>query len=154
MKVIILSDSHGNFAALKKVVVHESPFDLLVHLGDGLEDVMRLRRVLDFSFDGVNGNNDPRGMYPDSLTLKLGTKTWFICHGHHYGVNRGLEELIKAAQENKAKVAFFGHTHQPFRERIKHIELINPGSVCFYHSHQPTYITWDSRNDDFVFRNL
>jgi putative phosphoesterase len=143
MKVIILSDSHGSFGALKKIVESERPFDLLIHLGDGLEDLLRLSRMVDFQFDGVNGNGDPPGMYPVDLTLNLGGHICFFTHGHHYGVHQGFGRFVAAAKKNKARYAFFGHTHQPFQEPVKGIQVFNPGSICFYLSPSPSYIRWE-----------
>ncbi len=143
MKLVIVSDSHGGFGNLKKVVERETPFDLLVHLGDGLEELARLGRIIDFQYDAVNGNNDPPGMYPGDLILKLQGKICLFTHGDRYGVISGLDQLVEAARRHRAKFVFFGHTHQPCQERIKGVEMINPGSICFYISPRPTYITWE-----------
>jgi predicted phosphodiesterase len=68
MKLIIVSDSHGSFGGLKKIVEREAPFNLLLHLGDGLEELARLGRIIDFQYDGVNGNNGPLfRAYPSTL---------------------------------------------------------------------------------------
>lgn len=154
MKVIILSDSHGSFGTLKKIVEAERPFDLLIHLGDGLEDLVRLSRIIEFSFDGVNGNSDPLEMYPQNLTLNLGGQICFFTHGDHYGVNRGTDQLAAAAKKNKARYAFFGHTHQAFREQVKGLEVINPGSICSYLSPKPTYIRWEIEHSQLLFQAL
>jgi putative phosphoesterase len=153
MKVIILSDSHGSFGTLKKIVEFEQPFDLLIHLGDGLEDLVKLSRIMEFNFDGVNGNGDPREMYPANLTLKLGGQICFFTHGHDYGVNHGIDQLVAAARKHKARYVFFGHTHQAFREEIKGLEIINPGSICYYLSPKPTYIRWEIENNQLLFQN-
>ena len=34
MKVVIVSDTHGSFYELKKIIAAERPFDVLVHCGD------------------------------------------------------------------------------------------------------------------------
>jgi putative phosphoesterase len=154
MKVIILSDSHGSFGTLKKIVESERPFDLLIHLGDGLEELLRLSRIVEFRFDAVNGNGDPAGMYPLELTLNLGGQICFFTHGHHYGVNQGVSQLVAAAKKNKARYAFFGHTHQAFREQIKGVELLNPGSICFYLSPKPAYIRWKIERNELLFRQI
>lgn len=148
MKVIIVSDSHGCFGVLKKIAALEWPFDRLIHLGDGLEDIHRLSRIMDISFDGVNGNGDPPGMYPLDLTLTLGGKVCFFTHGHYYEVNQGVGKLVSAARKNKCRYAFFGHTHQPLRERTKGIIVYNPGSICAYLSPKPAYIRWEMEQSE------
>lgn len=153
MKIIILSDSHGSLGTLKKIVEREWPFDLLIHLGDGLEDLTRLNRVMDFNYDGVNGNGDPPGMYPKHLTLKLNNRICFFTHGDDYGVHQGYGPLVNAAKNNKAGYAFFGHTHQAVREHLKGVEVINPGSICFYLTPKPAYISWETERNQLLFQN-
>lgn len=153
MKVIILSDSHGSFGTLKKIVESEHPFDLLIHLGDGLEDLMRISRNIEFKFDGVGGNGDPAGMYPQNLTLKLAGQICFFTHGDSFGVNQGVNQLVATAKKNKARYVFFGHTHQAFQEQVKGVGVFNPGSICFYLSPRPTYIRWEIERNQLVFLN-
>lgn len=154
MKVIIVSDSHGCFGVLKKIVTLEQPFHQLIHLGDGLEDLQRLSRIVEFRFDGVNGNGDPPGMYPEDLSLNLGGRVCFFTHGHNYGVNQGVDQLVSAAKKHQARFAFFGHTHQASRKLISGIEIFNPGSICTYLSPNPTYIRWEIGRREPVFLQL
>jgi len=154
MKLIIVSDSHGGFGVLKKIVALEQPFDRLIHLGDGMEDLQRLIRIMEFRFDGVNGNTDPPGMYPPELTVNFDGHICFFTHGHHYGVHQGVERLASAARNHKARYAFFGHTHQSFQKRLRGIKIYNPGSICTYLSLIPTYIRWEPGLSEPVIREL
>ncbi|MGE5582017.1 MAG: metallophosphoesterase family protein [Bacillota bacterium] len=140
MKIVVISDSHGDFAALKRVVAKEEPFELLIHLGDGLEDGFRLRRIKEFNLDGVNGNNDPGDLFPEKLILKLGGKICFFSHGDQYQVHNGLDLLWQAAGGEKADLVFYGHTHR-FEDRVfKGKRFFNPGTICSYLNREPSYL--------------
>ncbi|MCL6590730.1 MAG: YfcE family phosphodiesterase [Firmicutes bacterium] len=155
MKIIIAGDSHGSIAILKQIILREQPFDRFIHLGDGLEDFLRLQRSLDFScsavFEAVNGNSDPPGMFPEELALKLGKITCLFTHGHHYQVHQGPAALVQAAKQNRAKYVFYGHTHQASDKTLHGIRLINPGTVCFYLSPEPSYVSWETTTGEILF---
>ena len=54
----------------------------------------------------------------------------FITHGHLYNVKYGmLDSLVYAAQEQGAKIAMFGHTHEADYEEMGGVKLINPGTA-------------------------
>jgi putative phosphoesterase len=138
-KAVILSDSHGSFGVLQKIVARETPFDLLIHLGDGVEEGLRLKLLTEFNFDAVAGNNDPRDAFPVNLILKFGHYRCFFTHGHSYQVTDNLDGLVAAAKKEKAMIAFFGHTHYYSDQVYKGVRLVNPGTVCRYLNPNPYY---------------
>ncbi len=140
MKVVIVSDSHGNLGVLKRIVQREAPFDLLFHLGDGIEEALRLQKLVGFNLDGVEGNNDIKGVFPTALTLRLGEKRCFFTHGHLDEVGRNLTLLAAHTRESKADLVFFGHTHHFCDQVHKGVRLLNPGSVCEYLSRGAAYL--------------
>lgn len=144
-KIIVVSDSHGNFGALKKVAERESRWDLWIHLGDGLTEMEMLRRKwpdqsLAFGFEGVSGNNDPPGAYPELLALKIGAQRFLLTHGHLCGAGRGYEGLLAAARRERCRIVLFGHTHHYTDLQYRGTRLINPGSLCGYLTPQPGYL--------------
>lgn len=139
MKVIIVSDSHGNMGVLKGIVRKEEPFDLLFHLGDGIEEANRLQKLIGFNLDGVEGNNDVKGVFPSSLTLRFGRKNCLFTHGHLFEVHRDLSLLVTQARKSGANLIFFGHTHYFHDEVQKGIRLLNPGSICNYLTKEAAY---------------
>lgn len=58
MKVLVISDTHGNHRNLDKILEQNQDIDMLVHLGDveGGEDY--LNAVFDCEKHIVRGNND------------------------------------------------------------------------------------------------
>lgn len=154
MKIVIVSDSHGNVGVLKQIVKREEPFDLLFHLGDGIEDAIRLQKLIGFNLDGVEGNNDIKGQFPTSLVLRFGKKQCLFTHGHLFNVNRDLSSLIAEARISKATLVFFGHTHRFHDSFQKGVRLLNPGSVCNYFSKRAGYLVLKEEHKDLAIERI
>jgi putative phosphoesterase len=154
MKIVIVSDSHGNMGVLKQIVKREEPFDLIFHLGDGIEDVIRLQKLIGFNLDGVEGNNDIKGQFPTSLVLRFGKKQCLFTHGHQFNVNRDLSSLITEARISKATFVFFGHTHRFHDSFQKGVRLLNPGSVCNYFTKEAGYLVLNAGHKDLAIKRI
>ena len=114
MKLLILSDSHGEQEPMRLAVRRERP-DVLIHLGDHAADAFELaQEFYDLPVSYVRGNCD--GPFPSCAETYLrnleGVRV-FAAHGHRYGVKSGLLRFYFAAAENGAQLALFGHTHCP-----------------------------------------
>lgn len=137
MKIIVLSDSHGDTASMVDVLERENP-ERVFHLGDYLRDAQELAWAYpDLPMDFVPGNCDwgSDALLEQKLTLE--GVTLLLCHGHRYGVKNGLHALAWHAKEEHADVALFGHTHQAHCSRREGVLLCNPGSCGT--GLQPTY---------------
>lgn len=132
MKVLILSDSHGEAGHILQAVEQEKPA-CVIHLGDGWRDLRELELTMPMlPIAQVCGNCDFGAWeLPDSRLAEYGGVRVFMCHGHRYNVKAGLLRLTYAAREQNARVALFGHTHQAFCEEHDGLWLLNPGS-CGY----------------------
>lgn len=130
MKVLVVSDSHGDFSSLRQIHAREKPLDLLIHLGDGVLDALLLQKMTGVRVEAVNGNNDPHGAFPEELTLKLEETVIYLTHGYTLHVRAGLQQLVGAARRAKANLALFGHTHQHQLVENKGLTLFNPGAAC------------------------
>jgi putative phosphoesterase len=145
-KLLVVSDSHGDIPALKKVLVWAknlataaenktgAPSDIIsygVFLGDGVDDLRRAEDAAGFScgWRFVLGNNDYGYSLPETDVFDFGGHRFFISHGHRFSVYYGLHRLIAAAISTGADTVLFGHTHVPCFARENNIFLINPGSV-------------------------
>ena len=131
MKFIVFSDSHGDADHMIRAVRLEKP-DLCFFLGDGESDLVRLqRRFPSLPVNAVRGNCDLRSALPRAITCAAGGLRVFATHGHLYRVkyDPSLHNLCEAALTENADVVLFGHTHEPFRDRLMGMELLNPGSI-------------------------
>lgn len=132
MKILVLSDSHGNCDKMRQAIEKEKP-DHVFHLGDHSDDAQILRREYPtLPIVSVRGNCD----WADRITQESaqgvydGVSIWAV-HGHLFGVKSGLLRLYLAAKEKAARVVLFGHTHCPYCEERDGIWLMNPGSCAY-----------------------
>lgn len=125
MRLLVISDSHGNRQKLSELLAAAPPFDAIAFLGDGGSELSLLPE--DKPLYIVKGNCDIAGAAPLSLTFCADGKKVFLCHGHQYHVKSDLLSLMYAAED--ADIVLYGHTHIPSYEwRGKNLFLC-PGAV-------------------------
>ena len=99
MVAAVFSDTHGNTALMLEAIRRLRP-DVIMHLGDYERDTQVLRHEFpDIPLYSVCGNCDIAAMSPLTDTVPLGAVKAFICHGHSYAVEYGIDRLVYAAQE-------------------------------------------------------
>lgn len=130
MLVAVVSDTHRNSGSLKKVVNKVKNADILIHLGDNVDDVDELRLNFDNKIINVRGNCDFSVTAPVERIEEIGGKRIFITHGHRYGVKYNLMKLRYKAMEVEADVVLYGHTHISEINYEEGIWYINPGSAA------------------------
>lgn len=131
MRILVLSDSHGDFPSLKMAVENEKNADAIIFLGDGLNDLSHIENLIRTKpFIAVKGNCDGYlSPYPEKAVEIFGGKTVYCTHGYKEQVKFGLDKLKTNALYNDAEIALFGHTHVPFSSYENGLYLLNPGSV-------------------------
>lgn len=129
MKLLVISDTHGNYPLALTVIENAGPVDHIVHLGDELEDAVMLERITDRTLIKVPGNCDPTSHHGRELVIAFAGVRFFITHGDRYRVKSGLTELYAKAGKEHARVVLFGHTHHAAVIRHHDILLVNPGSL-------------------------
>ena len=129
MKILVLSDSHGNLSNMIRAVQAESP-RMILHLGDCWRDGEQLHdRFPDIPFCQVPGNCDYRSFEPAEQLLVLENQRILLCHGHTYGVKQSLLSAGYTAEEQDLDLFLFGHTHKPFVDKRGKTMFLNPGSI-------------------------
>ncbi|MCC6095413.1 MAG: metallophosphoesterase [Eubacterium sp.] len=129
-KVLIMSDNHGDIAAMNRIIQREWPFDVLVHCGDfqcNLDLVLEHRA--EFRLLAVQGNCDLRSEFPEEKISDIGDFRVMIVHGHHHYVDFDTDVLAGAAARNHADIVCYGHTHVPEIKEQNGILVLNPGSL-------------------------
>jgi putative phosphoesterase len=127
MKVLIVSDNHGQAEVLRQIKArHKEEVDFFIHCGDSempsSSDEMK-------GFYAVRGNCDFDDDYPQQLTKEFSTHRLFVTHGHLYNVKSSLLPLKYAAEEEQANIICFGHSHIAGVEMLEGKLFINPGSI-------------------------
>jgi putative phosphoesterase len=131
--LLVLSDTHGNMAALTAVLrwaMENRMADHLAFLGDGARDIRQAVARTGFSAPctAVRGNGDFENL-PPSDVLEFAGHRFFLTHGHLYRVHNGYDTLISSAAAMEAEAALFGHTHVPLKKEAGTMLLLNPGSL-------------------------
>ena len=123
-KITVVSDTHGNMAAIQKLFPIFAESDMIIHLGDTSSDGQAIRRE-----------------FPDKTYLLNGKGVKiFACHGDRYGVKSGYDRIAYKAEQEGCKVALFGHTHAPIEKTTGEITLFNPGTLRRYATNTYLYL--------------
>jgi len=129
MRILVISDTHGNFPLAFKSCTLAEPFDVLIHLGDGGEDASLLEDALEVRVIHIAGNCDLGSTSPRELLWEFEGKRLLLVHGDAYGVKYGLARLDKRAREVGADAVLFGHTHRATITNLSGILAVNPGTM-------------------------
>lgn len=129
MLIGVLSDTHRLKGYIKNACEHVKDCDLIIHLGDNVEDIEEIKQYYNGNIINVSGNCDYTENIPSERLEILDGKKFFITHGHNYNVKSSLINLKYKAIEIGADVALFGHTHMAAVIKEDGILFINPGSV-------------------------
>jgi uncharacterized protein len=129
MRLLVMSDSHGNYPHALKAHELAGPVDHIIHLGDGAEDALLLEQVLEVPVFRVAGNCDLDTRLPQELTLDFGECRVFLTHGNRQLVKSGLRQLIGKGLEVGARVILYGHTHLPALQTVAGMLVVNPGAL-------------------------
>lgn len=129
MKLLVISDSHGNYPQALRAHTLAGPVDYIIHLGDGSEDARLMEELLELPVLRVAGNCDCDTRVPRELVLDFGECRILLAHGNQYFVKSGLRQLIDKGIAVGARVVLYGHTHQPAIKTAAGMLLVNPGAL-------------------------
>jgi len=156
MKIVIFSDSHGDVETMCGVVEKEKP-DMIIYLGDGIEDAEQLNeRYSDIQMIKILGNVDSKKEEEWIKFAEICGKRFIMTHGHIFinefknyqqtDENRitSRNNMLKIMAENNADILLHGHTHDPYINKIPMPEricwIMNPGSISRIEGiFKPTY---------------
>lgn len=131
MKILIVSDTHGNHRNLDEVIEREGHIDMFLHMGDVKDDEHYIEAVLNCPIHIVAGNNDFFSYLPREKEIQIGKYRVFMTHGHGYYVSMDTRRLKEEARERNVDIVMYGHTHRPDLDVSKDLIVLNPGSVAY-----------------------
>jgi len=129
MKILVISDTHGNYPLAMRACDLAAPIDAVIHLGDGVSDAEILARIMAIPVIRVTGNCDRRSDAPRELIWEWHGKRLLLTHGDRYGVKNGLARLEQVGIESAADAVLFGHTHQATVTTLSGMLFVNPGAL-------------------------
>ena len=157
MRIILLSDTHGDFFTAHEIVKrHLRDADCFIHLGDGFREWEDLRdlypdKQMLYSRGNCDLGSDKKSA--GTLSCENGHRI-FYTHGHLYRVKYGFDDLMKAARDAGCDIVVFGHTHQACRYYEDGLYLMNPGSPCCPRDSKPGYGMIDITDAGVVCNNV
>ena len=89
MRIIVISDTHGNYNAIESVFMRNKDADWFFHLGDGENELDRfIITHMDMSqkIIHVAGNCDYDSLSPTTFILPVPGHRIFAAHGHRLAV--------------------------------------------------------------------
>ena len=136
MRVVVISDTHGNVGGLRKVasgLATSGAVDRFVHLGDDYGDA-EVFDELGSSYlrvPGVFSDHYVDGAVPNRLLQELGGWRFLLTHTRQSHAN-DLREDLKPEEliaQKKVDVVLYGHTHIPEISQQQGILFVNPGHL-------------------------
>ena len=118
MKILLVSDTHGNNEALDFLVNQYPNMDLYLHLGDSESDEYSI-----YPFRSVRGNCDHFGDFQDYLVIPTPYGNMFAQHKPNPN-----PDLLR---KYDIKIFVYGHTHVRKYFDEAGIISINPGAISF-----------------------
>lgn len=128
-KIVIISDTHGNYQGVEKLLPIIAENDYVIHLGDGARDLGAVWDAYPDKAYACAGNCDYSSPLPSDGELEIEGVKLYYCHGHQYGVKTELISLSLEAKRRGCQIALYGHTHLPKISQREGVTLINPGSL-------------------------
>lgn len=158
MKVVVISDSHGNIERIKHVLGFgkEIGAGAVIHCGDwdNIQTVETVASSGIFMY-GVLGNADIHPQMIDTLRktcaksdedfleLELDGKKIAVCH---------FPDRIKDKGDGKHDIIFCGHTHKKNNLLVGKTRIVNPGALA--RTLEPTFAIYDTEQNNIEFINI
>lgn len=134
MKILVLSDSHGNSYNIRKALDIHKDINRIVFLGDGERDIDCVSEEIGSTpLTAVRGNCDSSFSSLNTVELlRAGNHLIYCTHGYMEHVKYGIGELMKNAKTAGADIVLYGHTHLQECSYEDGIYIMNPGSINDY----------------------
>ncbi len=132
MRILTISDTHGDLRALTAVLLLHPEAEIVIHCGDGereLNTFLQEHREYMARCYHVKGNCDFCSISPTELTLDLPFGHRLIAvHGHEH-LYHGETGLVRLAQRESADLVLFGHLHCRTDFVMDGVRIFSPGSA-------------------------
>ena len=127
MKLLIISDTHGNTKVMNKIIKKENP-DFVIHAGDHCLDSKE--QISKYANYYVAGNNDYIG--DNIITFSVDGINIMLTHGHMFSffdIDKWEQELYKYSLNKNINLIIYGHSHLERFTKINNTYILNPGSL-------------------------
>ena len=118
MKILLVSDSHGDYQALDQLAAKYPNMNLYLHAGDSEQDEFSIK-----PFISVRGNCDHYYDFPNYLVIPSPFGNIYVQHTPYVSKS--------VINEHNVKIVIHGHTHVRRNETKNGILFINPGAISY-----------------------
>jgi hypothetical protein len=146
LRFLIVSDTHGRYERLFKLIKKTGPYDGLIHCGDAQLSRKSLEQHIGCPLYIVKGNCDTDVNLPLREEIILEGHKILIVHGHRENVKWDLQNLWYTADEVNAEIVFYGHTHEIDSTHLGDHWFVNPGSLELPRGTKPSYAVMTLEN--------
>ena len=129
MKVLVVSDTHGDISKALSEIKKHTNIELIIHLGDYISDARKIANEAKIDVECVKGNLDITRAGDNNKVIEIEGHRLYLTHGHKENIKFGLTKLYFTAESKECDIALFGHSHVPFHDEYNNITFINPGSI-------------------------
>lgn len=148
MKIVVISDNHGDFDVINRIVTANPNADLYLHCGDS-----QMFEYEIYPFISVKGNNDFGKKYPQELYFDTPYGKLYMCHGNFlFGITPPLVE------KKDCKIFLYGHIHRRRLQKFNDTYVVCPGSTSYPRGNdEPSYLVIEFNNKNepiFNFKNV
>lgn len=152
MKIVVISDSHGNIANIKYILgfAKKVKIDAIIHCGDW-DNINIVNEVLmsGIPLYTVLGNADIDPEIPKTLKLKAKGFDENLLNISLGGRKVGIVHRIGDIEINKQDTIFHGHRHSKEEKMKGDVKLVRPGPLCLIESSFAVYDTDANRVEFF-----
>lgn len=151
MRILVISDTHGNTDNFDILLEKEERFDFIIHCGDGAFDINYIEDRSRCEVYTVRGNCDMISRASSNIVKEVEEKRVYVEHGVHLSILQD-KELMDFAKFNKVDVIMYGHTHIQRIEKLGDVWVVNPGSLSKPRDGFPSYVVMTTDgNGGFTF---
>ena len=118
MKILLVSDSHGDYESLETLYKQYPNMDLYLHAGDSEQDEWSIK-----PFISVRGNCDRYYDFQNYLVIPSPYGNIYVQHTPYISKS--------VINEHNAKIVIHGHTHIRRNEKVNGIIFINSGALSY-----------------------
>lgn len=147
MRIVIISDTHGDSSSIREVLLKEQNADIYLHAGDVCLYPSEIN-----PFAAVRGNCDfIHKEYPASRIIE--TPLGKLMIRHHPFLHRS---DFKELKEKGIKFFVHGHTHEKEEFECDGVISLCPGSTTFPRDDEPSYLVLeiDQKGYKVIFKKL
>lgn len=165
MKIAIISDTHDNLVNIQKAIawMKQNDIKVIIHCGDACAP-LTLREIskafegpIHFVFGNVDGEEyliTKRVYAGETANISLYKNIGELeLNGKKIAITHYPQTAQALARTGDYDLVFYGHSHEPWEEKIGKTQLVNPGTLAGLFT-KATFAVYDFDNDQLTLKMI